>query len=43
MFIKFVTGAESLDKFDEYVANWNKQGGEAILAEMQTVVDERGK
>lgn len=31
MFIKFITGAESLDKWDEYVANWKKKGGKEIL------------
>ncbi len=40
-FIKFITGEESLDNFDTYVETWNNQGGAAILAEMQEVVDAR--
>lgn len=41
MFIKFITGEESLDNFDKYVSSWNDQGGTAILEETQTIVDER--
>ncbi|HIZ52590.1 MAG TPA: extracellular solute-binding protein [Candidatus Enterococcus avicola] len=41
MFIKFITGEESLENFDNYVATWNKQGGEAILSEMQSIVDDK--
>lgn len=40
-FIKFITGEESLDNFETYVDTWNNQGGAAILAEMQEVVDAR--
>ncbi|WP_461203568.1 extracellular solute-binding protein [Enterococcus sp. N342-3-1-2] len=40
-FIKFITGEESLNNFDTYVETWNNQGGAAILAEMQEVVDAR--
>lgn len=39
-FIKFVTGEESLDNFDSYVQTWEKQGGKAILEEIQSIVDE---
>jgi putative aldouronate transport system substrate-binding protein len=31
MFIKFVTGAEPLSKWNEYVENWKKKGGKEIL------------
>lgn len=40
-FIKFVTGAESLDKFDDYVKTWESQGGKEILAERQKIVDDK--
>lgn len=40
-FINFVTGEESLDNFDNYVEEWNSQGGEAILEERQKIIDER--
>jgi putative aldouronate transport system substrate-binding protein len=39
--IKFITGAESLDKFDEYVDTWNKQGGSEIIQERQEILDGR--
>ncbi|GLX71016.1 extracellular solute-binding protein [Paenibacillus glycanilyticus] len=31
MFIKFVTGKESLDKWDDYVEAWKKKGGKSVL------------
>ncbi|OCT14659.1 hypothetical protein A8709_25080 [Paenibacillus pectinilyticus] len=31
MFIKFVTGAEPLSNWDQYVENWKKKGGKQIL------------
>ncbi|MFD0670923.1 extracellular solute-binding protein [Cohnella sp. GCM10027633] len=31
MFIKFVTGVESLDKWDDYVATWKKKGGKTVF------------
>ena len=40
-FIKFITGEESLDNFDSYVKKWNKQGGTEVLAEMQSILDEK--
>jgi len=40
-FIKFVTGEESLDNFEKYTENWNSQGGQAILDEMQKLADEQ--
>lgn len=40
-FIKFITGEEPLENFDNYVETWNSQGGTAILEEMQEVVDQR--
>lgn len=33
-FIKFVTGAIPLSKWDEYVTNWNSKGGKKILDSM---------
>lgn len=42
-FIKFITGEEPLANFNKYVETWNKQGGQEILVEMQTAVDEQGK
>lgn len=41
MFIKFVTGEESLDNFDKYVKTWNTQGGEIIVNEIQQLEDEK--
>lgn len=38
-FLKFITGETSLDKFDEYVKTWEKQGGADVLSEMQEVID----
>ena len=40
-FIKFITGEESLDNFDSYVKKWNKQGGTDVLAEMQSILDDK--
>lgn len=40
-FIEFVTGERSLDTFDDYIDEWNSQGGEAILEERQSIIDER--
>ena len=38
-FIRIVTGAVDLDEgFSTYVSNWNAQGGEAILAEIEAQV-----
>lgn len=37
-FIKFITGEESLDKFDDYVNSWNSQGGSEILTEMNELL-----
>lgn len=34
-FIKIVTGSESLNAFDAYVKDWNEQGGEQIIAEIE--------
>ena len=36
-FIKFVTGEESIDNYDKYVAEWEKKGGMEML---QSMVDE---
>jgi len=40
-FIKFVTGAEPLSKFDKYTKEWDNQGGKEILAEMQKIADKQ--
>ena len=34
-FIKIVTGNKPLDYFDTFVANWKKQGGDEITAEIK--------
>ena len=39
MFIKFVTGEEPIENFDKYVKEWNDQGGQVIVDEMQKIVD----
>lgn len=39
-FIKFVTGEEPISNFDTYVSTWEKQGGSAILDEMQKIINE---
>lgn len=36
-FIKFVTGEETLENFEQYVETWGQQGGTAILEEMQSI------
>lgn len=40
-FIKFVTGEEPMENFDNYVNTWNEQGGTAILEEMQTILESK--
>ena len=40
-FIKFITGEESIDKFDQYAKTWNKQGGTAIIEEMQKALEKQ--
>ncbi|GMQ63173.1 type 2 periplasmic-binding domain-containing protein [Vallitalea maricola] len=35
MFIKIIIGATSLDEFDAFVNDWNKQGGAQIIKEIQ--------
>lgn len=42
-FLKFITGEESLDGFDNYIATWEKQGGVDVLKEMQAVIDAKKK
>lgn len=40
-FIKIVTGAVDLDEgFDTYVSNWNAQGGEMIISEIEAQIAE---
>lgn len=41
MLVKIVTGEESVDYFDEFVATWKQMGGEDIIAEVQAEVDSR--
>ncbi len=38
-FVAIVTGARSLDAFDDFVAAWNEQGGSQITQEVQEAVD----
>lgn len=42
-FIKFIIGDESLDKFDDFVSQWKKQGGDKVLEETQEAYDEMNK
>lgn len=42
-FIKFITGETSLDQFEKYTKTWNKQGGKAIIEEMQKALDSQDK
>lgn len=42
-FIKFIIGEKPLDGFDDFVAQWQKQGGNEVLAEMQKAYDEMNK
>lgn len=39
--VKFVTGAEPLDKFDEYVDTWLNKGGREVLQSLVDVYNER--
>lgn len=38
-FIAIVTGAQSVDSFDDFVNDWNTRGGEQITEEVQSLVD----
>lgn len=38
-FVAIVTGAEPIEKFDTFVEDWNKRGGEQITKEVQEIVD----
>lgn len=40
-FVAIVTGAEPIDKFDEFVATWSERGGEQITKEVQEIVDNK--
>jgi len=42
-FIDFITGRKSLNEFDDFVAEWNKIGGDKVLVEAQQVYDENLK
>lgn len=37
--LKIITGQEDVSAFDDFVANWNKQGGEEILVEVAELLD----
>lgn len=39
VFTKIIMGSASLDEFDQFVADWNKLGGKAILQEINAWVD----
>lgn len=40
--VKIITGSESVDYFDEFVANWKNMGGDQITEEVQAEVDAMG-
>ncbi|KRG13217.1 ABC transporter substrate-binding protein [Virgibacillus soli] len=40
VFLKIIMGTEPLDAFDQFVKNWEKQGGEQITEEVAEVVSE---
>ena len=40
-FMEVITGANSIDNFDDFVAQWLSLGGEDITAEVQDIVDQR--
>lgn len=42
-YIDFITGRKSLSEFDNFVAEWRKMGGDAVLEEAQKVYDENLK
>lgn len=37
-FIKIVTGSLSVDDFDQYVKDWNDQGGSTIISEIEATI-----
>lgn len=37
--VKIIMGEAPIEEFDNFVATWNKMGGEEITAEVQTEVD----
>ena len=39
--MEVITGANSIDNFDDFVAQWLSLGGEDITAEVQDIVDQR--
>lgn len=39
MYTKIILGEEPVDAFDTFVAEWNRMGGEAITAEVNTIVN----
>lgn len=41
VFLQIIMGEKSLDAFDQFVADWNAQGGAEVTAEVQAVVDAR--
>jgi len=42
-FVKIITGAESLDHFDQFVKDWHKQGGDKVLAEIEKELKEQNQ
>lgn len=42
-FIDFITGRKSLNEFDDFVAEWKKNGGDKMMEEAQQVYDQNLK
>lgn len=42
-FVDFITGVRPISEFDDYVAEWYKQGGDKVLEEAQTKYDSLNK
>jgi multiple sugar transport system substrate-binding protein/putative aldouronate transport system substrate-binding protein len=38
MFLKIITGQESIGYFDTFVSRWKAEGGDQIIAEIQALI-----
>ncbi len=41
IFLKIIIGEEPIDAFDTFVEEWKAEGGDAITAEVQAIVDNK--
>ena len=39
MYLKIITGEETVDYFDEFVETWGVLGGDILTQEVQEIVD----